>query len=178
MNRRTKTTRVVPRRSARLAALVEQDEDDAVVGEEVSKCTENACHDAIIKARVGRFELVDEDEEMPQETFVPHPPVEVDAISEIEPIPLSRWRALRYDSNTANNFMTVRYLDTMFDLILLYSDFVCFNYSFNRMQQAWLQIYRRMSIIKLVENLYCYHHSEEMKCLRVIYRLFFHTIIC
>ena len=109
MNRRTKTTRVVPRRSARLAALVEQDEDDAVVGEEVSKCTENACHDAIIKARVGRFELVDEDEEMPQETFVPHPPDEVVAISEIEPIPLSRWRALRYDSNTSNSFMTVRY---------------------------------------------------------------------
>ena len=110
MNRRTKTTRVVPRRSARLAALVEQDEDDAVVGEEeVSKCTENARHDAIIKARVGRFELVDEDEEMPEEIFVPHPPVEVDAISEIEPIPLSRWRALRYDANTSNNFMTVRY---------------------------------------------------------------------
>lgn len=103
MNRRTKTTRAGSRRSARLAALAlmdQKDDDDAIV-REVSKCAEKAC--------VGRFELLDdEDEEMPEEIIVPNPPVEVDAISEVEPIPLSRWRALRYDYNTSKKFLTVR----------------------------------------------------------------------
>ena len=106
MNRRTKTTRVGSRRSARLAALafVDQKDDDDAIVREVSKCAENAR-----RGDVGRFELVDdEDEDMPEEIIVPHPPVEVDVISEIESIPLSRWRALRYDSNTSKKFLTVR----------------------------------------------------------------------
>ena len=106
-----KTTRSGSRRSARLAALalVDQNDDDDAIVQEVGKCAENTC-----RGDVGRFELVDdEDEEMPGEIIVPNLPVEVDAISEIEPIPLSRWRALRYDSNTSKKFMTVRkYLDT------------------------------------------------------------------